>query len=363
MMDPVTLETLAVHPLPPRSGAGTGSGIFTDFSGGGYFYLDHENRAVMPTNNRQIWVIGFNGTALEIDRTYDLSGAVPVGDNVVSVLPDWSGTYWFITAKGIVGTVDRESGEVVAHQLDGEVNANSFSVDDDGGVYIVTDHALYRFDAYEDGRPKVTWRTEYDRGTRLKPGQASQGSGTTPTVIGERYVAITDNADPRMNVLVYERNGDSAGSLVCKEPVFGAEAGNTDQSLISVGNSLVVENNYGYGGPTSTTQGATSTPGITRVQFGRKGCRTVWESNEIAPSVVPKVSLATGLVYTYTKPADAEGDPWYLTAIDFRTGKTVFKQLAGLGLGYNNNYAPVTLGPDGSAYVGALGGLIRLNDG
>ena len=53
-------------------------------------------------------------------------------------------------------------------------------------------------------------------------------------------------------------------------------------------------------------------------------------------------------------------DPWYLTAIDFRTGETVFKKLAGTGLGFNNNYAPVTLGPDGSAYVGALGGLIRL---
>jgi hypothetical protein len=29
-------------------------------------------------------------------------------------------------------------------------------------------------------------------------------------------------------------------------------------------------------------------------------------------------------------------------------------------LGYNNNYAPVTIGPDGSAYVGTLGGLVRI---
>ena len=28
-------------------------------------------------------------------------------------------------------------------------------------------------------------------------------------------------------------------------------------------------------------------------------------------------------------------------------------------MGYNNNYAPVTLGPDGAAYVGVLGGLVR----
>ena len=31
-------------------------------------------------------------------------------------------------------------------------------------------------------------------------------------------------------------------------------------------------------------------------------CRKVWHSDEIAPSVVPKLSLANGIVYTYTKP-------------------------------------------------------------
>jgi len=363
MMDPVTLETLAFHPLPPRSGAGTGTGIFTDFSGGGYFYLDHEERAVVPTNSRQILVIGFNGTAFEIVDTYDLSGVVPVGENLVSVLPDWNGDYWFITTKGIVGTVQRDTGVVATHTFDGEINANSFAVDDSGGVYIVSDHAFYRFDADEDGAPKVTWRAAYDRGTRHKTGQASQGSGTTPTVIGDDYVAITDNADPFMNVLVYDRGGKDAGELICKEPVFAPEEGNTDQSLIAVGNSIITENNYGYGGPTSTMEGATTTPGLTRIDFSRGGCRTVWESMEIAPSVVPKVSLANGLIYTYTKPANEDGvDPWYLTAIDFRTGETVYKKLAGTGLGFNNNYAPVTLGPDGAAYVGVLGGLVRLAD-
>ncbi|HJR46025.1 MAG TPA: hypothetical protein VJ927_10520 [Actinomycetota bacterium] len=363
MMDAVTLETLAAHPLPPRSGSGTGTGIFTDFSGGGYFYLDHQDRAVIPTNNRQIWVVRFNDTSFELERAYDLSTTVPVGENLVSVLPDWAGNYWFATTRGMVGTVLRESGEIFTIRLEGEDIANSFAVDDSGGVFIVSDHAFYRFDADGKGVPRVTWRAEYDRGSRLKPGQASHGSGTTPTVIGDRYIAITDNADPRMNVLVYERNGDSAGSLVCKEPVFAPDESNTDQSLIAVGNSIITENNYGYGGPTSTMEGATTTPGLTRIDFGPGGCRTVWESDEIAPSVVPKVSIANGLVYTYTKPPNDEGvDAWYLTAIDFRTGKTVFKKLAGTGLGYNNNYAPVTIGPDGSAYVGVLGGLVRLSD-
>jgi hypothetical protein len=41
----------------------------------------------------------------------------------------------------------------------------------------------------------------------------------------------------------------------------------------------------------------------------------------------------------------------------------VWSQLVGSGLGYNNNYAPVSLGPDGVAYVGTLGGLVRIADG
>ena len=39
-----------------------------------------------------------------------------------------------------------------------------------------------------------------------------------------------------------------------------------------------------------------------------------------------------------------------------------WKALAGSGIGYNNNYAPVTLGPDHTAYVGTLGGLVALRD-
>jgi hypothetical protein len=88
-------------------------------------------------------------------------------------------------------------------------------------------------------------------------------------------------------------------------------------------------------------------------------CRTVWTSDVRAPSVVPKLSAANGLVYAYTKPVRADGlDAWFLTALDFRTGRTVFSRLAGSGFGFNNNWAPVTLAPDGTAYVGVLGGLV-----
>jgi hypothetical protein len=114
----------------------------------------------------------------------------------------------------------------------------------------------------------------------------------------------------------------------------------------------------------ATENGGSTAPGLERVEIDPKGgCHTVWHSTERAPSVVPKISLGAGLVYTYTKQPRTDGkDAWYFTALDFRDGHTVYKRLGGEGLGYNNNYAPVTLGPDGTAYVGVLGGLLELAD-
>jgi hypothetical protein len=364
MIDPETLDQLAVNPLPPRQSGSTA--IFTEFSGGGYFYLDDRDRVVIPTNDRRIFVIReTNEPGFETEERFDLSGVVERGDGIVSALPDWDGLIWWVSARGLVGTVDPETGAVASIHLKGEVIANSFAVDETGGVYVVSDHALYRLDARRNGKPGVTWRTAYDRGSRQKPGQVSQGSGTTPTLLGKRYVAITDNADPRMHVVVYARGKDQDGRPACLKPVFAPDQGSTDNSLIGAGRSLIVENNYGYAGPASTSNGATTIAGLARVDIDRdgRGCRLVWESEEHAPSVVPKLSLRNGLVYTYTKDANADGDDfWYFTAIDFATGDTVFERLAGKGLGFNNNYAPITLGPDGAAYVGVLGGLVRLRD-
>jgi len=365
MLDARTLELLAEFPLPPRQPGAANP--FTDFAGGGYFYLDNQDRAVIPTTHRHLWVVeqtnGPLGPGFRLARDYDLSGTLNPDDKLFSALPDWSGRIWWVSQTGVVGTIAPDSGAIRTFDTHEQIT-NSFAVDETGGVYIVTDAALYRFDAGPGGTPAVTWREQYANSGVRKPGQVSPGSGTTPTLVGTKYVAITDNADP-MNVVVYRRaRGVSGSRLSCTRSVFDAGAGATDNSLIGIGKSLIVENNYGYSGPTATTQGATTTPGLERVDISDDGgrCKGVWRSAEIAPSVVPKLSLATGLVYTYTKPAGRSDDAWYFTALDFRNGATVYKRLAGTGLGFNNHYAPVSLGPDGAAYVGTLGGLVLLRD-
>ena len=355
LLDPHTLRTLAAMPLPPRSLQSL-AGVFNDFSGGGYFFLDHRDRAVLPTNDRHLLEAAITeGPGFEVTRDYDLSAVVPSGEGIISVLPDWSGRFWFVTRQGMVGTVDRDSGEIEALRLEGEGISNSFAADETGGVFIVSEKALYRFEADPNGAPRVSWRHVYPNSGIHKPSQSDTGSGTTPTLMGGDWVAITDNADP-MNVRVYRR---ANGEPVCSEPIFAPGASATDQSLIATDHSIIAENNYGYSGPSATMLGGVTQPGLTRVDVVDGDCRTVWTSDERSPSVVPKLSLENGLVYTYTKPPREDGlDAWFLTALDFRTGETIYRRLAGTGFGFNNNYAPVTLGPDGTACVGVLGGLV-----
>ena len=232
----------------------------------------------------------------------------------------------------MIGTVNPGTGAIHSMKLAGEDVENSFAIDESGGVYVVTSRALYRFDAGPAGKPKVTWRQTYPNAGFQKPGQGDVGSGTTPTLMDHGLVSITDNADP-MDILVYRRGRYVSGKrLVCRRPVFQNGAGATDNSLIAAGRAMVVENNYGYSGPQATENGKTTAPGVERVDVNAdlRGCHRVWRSGEIAPTVVPKLSLANGLVYLYTKNPSPDGsDLWYLTAVDFRSGRTVFKALSG----------------------------------
>ncbi|HWR70844.1 MAG TPA: hypothetical protein VN415_07285 [Dehalococcoidia bacterium] len=398
LMDPDTLDTLASYDLPARPYPPEQDVIplTEDPSGGVYFYLDNKDRVVVTTNDYRLLVIklpplanpcvGFN-----VIEQYDLSANLatppepPAGkltrDKMGPALPDWGGGYyWFSTRYGSVGVVNQEDGKVKSLVLEGEQIQNSPAVGEDG-FYVVTDHAMYRFTVGKKGNPVMQWRTEYDRGNIKRPGMITQGSGTTPTLLGD-LVVIADNADP-LNVLFLRRD---SGQVVAEVPVFAAGASCTENSLIGVLNadgtySVIVENNYGYVSLYDTLGGKTTVGGVARVDAvpdaasptGFSG-HIEWTSAQVSATCVPKMSLANGLVYLYTKPPNLPAvyypppyrslvDRWYFTAVDFQTGATVYSVMTGEGPMYNNNWAPITLGPDGrTVYVGCLGGLVSMRD-
>ena len=362
VLDPENMRPLATMRLPDRPEV-KGKKPWENLCAGAYFYLDRDDRAVVATTDRRVLEVSTSDATgrprLKVERSFSVADEVPHDDCLVALMPDWAGRTWFVTQDGRVGTVDPGTGQVAVRDL-GEEVANSLAVDE-GGVYVVTVRALYRMRAGAAGRPEVLWRATYDRGSRTKPGQLSRGSGTTPTVLPGGRVAITDNADPRMHVAFYDA---ATGRLVCQAPVFAPGRSATENSLVSVGDGVIAENNYGYAGPASTLLGRATTPGLARVDLSGGRCSVAWTSAEIAPTSVPKASLANGLVYAYTKKPTLWGvSAWYLTAIDVRTGRTAFSVRTGLGTLMNNHYAAITLAPDGSAYVATLAGMVRVRDG
>ena len=371
MFDPNTLETLATFSLPLRTPEDVllNPNIFQDFSNGGYFYLDNRDQIVTATTTQHMYVIGetAGGPGFALAHDYDLSSVLTQSEEITSALPDSNGLLWFVARRdGVVGTLDLTTGAIHVLRLgsgtDGEIE-NSFATDEHGGVYIATNRKLYRFGAGANDAPKIVWQVTYPNSGESKPGQVDDGTGSTPTVMPGGYVNITDNADP-MDVMVYRTAPGVRRRQVCRVPVFTAGASANENSLMSAARSMIVENNYGYKNPTSTEGGQVTASGFARVDLNRTGtgCRLVWTNwSERAPTVVSKLSIVDGLIYTYTKDP-GNSDPWYWTAIDFRTGRTVYKQLAGTGAGYNNNYSGIAISRLGTEYVGTLGGIISLRD-
>lgn len=372
LLDPETLAVLDRHTLPRRRAPILRvRKAMEDTSGGAYFYLDEQDRAVIGTAAGTIQIVETRetdaGPRFHLTRRIDLTSVLADEDGeldkLTAVMPDYAGNYWFSAREGIIGVV---SGARVRHlRFPREQIQNAFSVAAEG-VYVVTDHALYRLGLRPNGKPEIVWREAYDRGAQRKLGQITQGSGTTPTLLGDRYVAIADNAEPRMNVLVYRRDADVSSRLVCKLGVFEPHRSATENSLIGYGRSLIVENNFGYDIFRTMRGGKTSVGGVARIDVreDESGCDLIWESKEISQTAVPKLSTATGLVYLYTKLKDPPDgiDAYYFTAIDFETGRTAYRVLTGTGVRYDNNWASISLAPDGTAFVGVLNGLIRVRD-
>lgn len=347
----------------------------TDTSGGAYFFLDNKDRAILVDANQDLKVISQkwdNGKPhFEIDSQYSLKQLLidntEEGDVVTAILPDWQGRYWFVSRLGLVGVLNPNTGEKAAIKLKGEEIQNSFAIDQQL-TYVVSDKALYGIGTVAESLiPVVFWREEYEVSNHKKIGSITCGSGTTPTLLGEKYVAIADNAEPKINVLVYDRRiGVQSNRLLGKVPVFDSDKSVTENSLIGIGNSLIIENNYGYDLFTNMMFGKTGEGGIARIDFTEEnGCSLKWFNPIISQTTVPKLSLETGLIYVYSKdPSTAKGvDAYYLSALDFETGETIFEILTGTGVSYDNNWAPITIGPDRSVYIGVLRGLVKIFDG
>ncbi|MFG2589852.1 hypothetical protein [Streptomyces sp. NPDC048438] len=380
---PIFGQVPTVHLLDPDDGSSLASLKLTKGSllGGVYAYIDHQDRLVVADGSRSLLRVGHHRDgegdwSLRIDRSLSLASAIPEGDAVTGLSPDWEGRVWFATGGGVVGTADDTTGTVKALSLPaGERVANSISTAPEGTA-VTTTHATYLLTA-EGGTPTIRWRKEYDRGSARKPGLLSWGSGSTPTFFGPaegtEYVAVVDNADTAANLKVY-RTAD--GSDVCSVPVLRAANGpGSENSPVGAGRSVFVAGTYGYPYPAVPEGTGTSVPssadfagGLTRVDVRAdgSGCSLVWD-NALRSAAVPKLSTADGMLHTVVRDPLIPGtegtsllDPYRYVQIDPGSGRITRSTNVGVGSLYDTLQMAGTIAPDGAYLQGTVTGVLRI---
>ncbi|MFE3543757.1 hypothetical protein ACFXK0_12345 [Nocardia sp. NPDC059177] len=347
--------------------------------GGVYAYLDSQDRMVTVDGSGQLLRIGHrrdgDDWTIFVDSATDIGQAVTGHcgggdcDAVSSVMPDFEGRVWFATDNAAAGFADPATGVTRSIVLGlGEKVANSISSAPQG-VAIATTHALYLVDVDDSGDPRVRWRQVYNRGPARKPGQLSWGTGATPTFFGPgsgtEYLAITDNAATKENLLVFDT---ATGDRICSVPTVDG----TENSPIGAGNSLFVAGTYGYpypavpdGAGPSEPANANFTGGMVRVDVVGGECRVVW-TNKALSAAVPRLSVADGKIYTVTRhTVIATGsagltDSFRYTVIDAATGRIDTEQLIGATAVHNTLQMVGTITPDRTLYQGTMSGLFRI---
>ena len=370
---------------------------------------------------------------------------------LTALIPDAHGNVWFTSRQGVIGIIHRtdkseedcpkvyatfiglyETGEKINRYFDTDFDSkddidllkdqeqitpeirqefrdrfmidkdtreeiqNSFSVGKDG-VYIVSNFALYKFRFNEETKkieldPK--WEKTFKEGDLLynndwsnKPGHLNTGSGTTPTLMGDDYVAICDNDTNQVNLCIYSQE---TGKLISKLKLFDERGAAVENSAVAYNGSYVVCNTYGYEDPFKVN----NTPGgIMRFDLNKTSGKFEKVNNWPASgqydckTATPKLSAPNGMMYVYDR-SDTAVDghlDWQVSAIDFRTGNRVFyirswfekgefndnvgRIMKGGSLGnknydrkvLNNLWGTFTIGPGNSFYIGAYRGFIRVS--
>ncbi|CAG9997137.1 unnamed protein product [Clonostachys byssicola] len=365
-----------------------------------------EHFVLMPTLEGRIIEIervdNTTGTFLRQHREINLNTVLPADFITSASVYDADGRVWFIAGRlkrtgtaddsGIIGYVATD-GAIHAHRLDNQIFENSIAVNgrtvyaNSGPVDLEASGAagqMYAFQVVADGNIETVWVEQYSVDRAVKPGGLSNGSGSTPALVGDRYVAMTDNAPDRINLNIYRQvdsvmGEPSAGgsNLVCQVPIFKSNGSANENAMVGYydGSTYSVVVNNHYAAPHiqsldtiddingSFNNFTSLAAGMTRIDILEDGkCVVLWDTPIRSTSVL-SFSTANGLLYSYTQ--DDELSPqgeyvWYFTAIDFASGKVVWRVRAGAGGAFNNNLAPTQLSPSGALWQIVLGGVTWL---
>ena len=387
--------------------------------GGGYFYLNNEDNAVVgrinkiacyPTANveakSEVYELSPIWTSQNIVEMITGSSA---GNSIYSTMPVWDdenpNLYWCLlsgsydptppgklNSHAYIAVVkiapDRGKPDgctttlIDAMPLINQWNNNTLAVDEENAYFVTNglnpdgvcnEGYLYSvaFDK-QTGKIVVKWKYSYENSGILNPGMGNIGSGTTPTLMddskGNKLVSIGDNAYPRMNVIVV--NCDD-GSLVSQTPVFSEMRSADEASLIGVNNRIVAENNFGHIWIPGSSQNVENEPGMTMIQIYPSNtsnpAETIWEDKKTCFFGMSMLCRESGIIFSYTGDwyddiSATEGALHYVSAIDSWNGRTIWRIPVGRGEPNTHHYGGLYFDRKGDLYVGAMDYLVSIKN-
>jgi len=335
-----------------------------DPAGGWYSRMDHLGRPIVPTPDQDVRVYEVleegGNLRWNIAERWDLSGVLPKDVSASDVVPDWEGNYWFISGFGHLGTIQRASEKIDVIVLgDGDETIGAALTVGPEAAFVLTSKALYRLEASPSG-PQVIWRWDY--------GAAGGVDLSTPTLIDRgSLIAFSINGQgDRGQLLVLKTGAESmpdSDREVCRMPLFKPGRSDMKNTLMGYGRSLVAENNWGG----EFFEILDFEPGLARVDVreDHSGCDLIWEDYSIASQVPPRLSTGDGHIYLYARERGTPEDvhAYYLTALDFETGKVASELFVGSGRAIDNPMLSSDFWPGGVYVGGVRNGIVTLRDG
>lgn len=212
-----------------------------------------------------------NETSLKLVNEVELSGLVGEQNQIINSAYDGDGNLWFTTGgfrgagvgstntSAVIGYI--ESDGTINHLVLQDTNVENGVAMSGTTVYVNTgpaganDHPnavghLYALAPSPDGI-RILYNETYDADSSIKPGGISRGSGSSPSLLGTDYVAVTDNADTQIRLNIFKQASNASSSsassstaendhgnskssnLVCTVPFFRPNASATENTLIT----------------------------------------------------------------------------------------------------------------------------------
>ena len=405
-IDPDTVTVIDKYIPQVEEGAGPGSNSVS----GAYNLVDVDNRLhVGKATALEVYgdaVPGQRDSTIALLHRFELPDEAMCGDDqLVGITMTYDGHIAFATENGVVGVVPRQPDRMTAEHLrtfsvngadcaagpDGEPEtvSNSIAADEDGGIYVVTSHAMYRIN-WDGQQLTQAWRSGYAGAGGSGGGRLGAGSGATPSLMGtaagdDRFVVITDGQELMHLVLMWRDDvpedwepvrDDADRRIACEIPVtFGdasAERSLSEQSVLVRGTSAVVVNNLQQFDPVLSqfpsqiapfSQLLSGLPGNAPTGIQRfawdpdtRTCDVVWSNPDVAiPNGIPTMSAATNMMYGI----GSRDGIWTLEGIDWDTGEVELTVETTAFPNSNSFYAATTVGPDGTVWTGTFGGVTR----